>query len=85
MAALNAAGRASENFPIAPKVALTFQDQPPAENQAPTEGRPQDIVDALKRFRDAGATEMCFDIMTETLEVALETMDRFANEIRPKL
>ena len=38
-----------------------------------------------KRFEDAGATEFCFDIMTETLETALDTMNRFADEIRPKL
>lgn len=83
--ALEAEGRKADGFPIAPKVALTFQDGPPAEGQAPTEGRPQDIVDALKRFQDAGAVEFCFDIMTETLKVALDTLDRLANEIRPKV
>ncbi len=84
-AALEAEGRAAEGFPIAPKVALTFQDGPAAAGQAPTEGRPGDIIDALRRFRDAGATEFCFDIMTETLPVALDTMERFAQEIRDKI
>lgn len=84
-AALRKAGRNPEGFPIAPKVALTFQDGPASEGQAPTEGRPQDILDALKRFRDAGATEFCFDIMTETLPVALDTMERFAQEIRGRM
>ncbi len=84
-AALAAEGRPTDGFPIAPKIALTFQDGPPADGQAPTEGRPRDIVDALKRFQDAGATEFCFDIMTETLAVARDTMARFAEEIRPKL
>lgn len=83
--ALKAEGRKAEGFPIAPKVALTFQDGPPAEGQAPTEGRPQDIIDALRRFRDAGATEFCFDIMTETLPVALDTMERLAQEVRGKV
>ncbi len=83
--ALEAEGRLAESFPIAPKVALTFQDGPPRQGQAPTEGRPQDIIDALRRFQDAGAQEFCFDIMTETLPVALDTMDRFANDVRPKL
>ena len=82
-AALTAEGRPADGFPIAPKLALTFQDGPPAEGQAPTEGRPQDIIDALRSFQDAGATEFCFDIATETLDVALDTLDRFANEIRP--
>ena len=84
-AALTAEGRPADGFPIAPKLALTFQDGPPAEGQAPTEGRPQDIIDALRSFQDAGATEFCFDIATETLDVALDTLDRFANDIRPKV
>jgi probable F420-dependent oxidoreductase len=84
-AALEAEGRSAREFPVAPKVVLAFQDTPPGDGQAPTEGRPQDIIDALRRFRDAGATEFCFDIMPETLAVALDTMDRFANEVRPKV
>jgi probable F420-dependent oxidoreductase len=84
-AALEAEGRSATGFPIAPKIALTFQDSPPRDGQAPTEGRPQEIIDGLHRFRDAGATEFCFDIMTETLGVALDTLDRFANEVRPKV
>ena len=83
--ALEAEGRRSDGFPIAPKVALTFQDHSPGPGQAPTEGRPQDVIDALRRFRDAGATEVCFDIMSETLPVALDTMDRLAEEVRPKV
>ncbi|NKB55117.1 MAG: TIGR03619 family F420-dependent LLM class oxidoreductase [Alphaproteobacteria bacterium] len=84
-AALREAGRSSDGFPIAPKIALTFQDGPASAGQAPSEGRPQDIVDTLRRFRDAGATEFCFDIMTETLPVALDTMERFAQEVRDKI
>ena len=84
-AALEAEGRTGEGFPIAPKVSLTFQDGPPQAGQAPTEGRPQDISDALKRFRDAGATEFCFDAAAETEQVVLDTLDRFVQEIRPKL
>ncbi len=84
-AALEEAGRPADGFPIAPKIALTFQDGPAGAGQAPSEGRPQDIVDTLRRFRDAGATEFCFDIMTETLPVALDTMERFAQEVRDKV
>ncbi|MGH7334599.1 MAG: LLM class F420-dependent oxidoreductase [Candidatus Rokuibacteriota bacterium] len=84
-AALEAEGRSARGFPVAPKVVLAFQDTPPRDGQAPTEGRPQDVIDALRRFRDAGATEFCFDIATETLGVALDTLDRFANEVRPNV
>ena len=84
-AALEAEGRASEGFPIAPKVALTFQDGPPADGQAPTEGRPQDIADALKRYRDAGATEFCFDAPAESEQVVLDMIEQFVQEVRPML
>lgn len=84
-AALREEGRQADGFPIAPKVALTFQDGPASGGQAPTEGRVGDIVDALSRFRDAGATEFCFDIMTETQASALDIMERFAQEVRDKI
>ncbi|MFT4580914.1 MAG: putative F420-dependent oxidoreductase [Gammaproteobacteria bacterium] len=83
--ALEKAGRTREDFSIAPKIPLTFQSGPPGEGQASTQGRPQDIIDALKRYQDAGATEFCFDIMTETRAVALDTMSRFVQEVRPHL
>jgi probable F420-dependent oxidoreductase len=83
--ALEAEARVVEGFPIAPKVALTFQAGPAGTGQAPTEGRPQDIVDALRRYRDLGVTEFCFDIMTETLAVALDAMERLAQEVRGKV
>ena len=84
-AALAAEGRSVDGFQIAPKVALTFQDGPPAAGQEPTEGRPQDIVEALRRYREAGATELCFDIKTDSFADAMDSLDRFANEVRPKV
>lgn len=84
-AALGEAGREVDNFPIAPKIPLTFQDGPARGGQAPTEGPVQAVVDALKRYRDVGATEFCFDIMTETLPVLRDTMTRFSEEVRPHL
>lgn len=83
--ALAAEGRTIEDFQIAPKILLAFQDGPPSEGQPATQGRPQDIIDALKRYQDAGATEFCFDISPETASNAVEIMERFANDVRPKL
>ncbi len=83
--ALAEQGRSASGFPIAPKTALIFQDEPPAPGQEPTVGRPVDIIDALRRYQDAGATEVVFDIVPETLDQALETLDRFAADVRPKL
>ncbi len=83
--ALAAAGRADTDIPIAAKIPLTFQDGPAASGQFPSEGRSRDIADGLLRYRDAGATEFCFDILTETLTVAEDTMQRFTQEVRPLL
>jgi probable F420-dependent oxidoreductase len=83
--ALEKAGRTTSNFPIAVKVPLTFQDGPPMTGQCCTEGRPQDIIEGLKRYIEEGATEFCFDIMNETRVNALDTMSRFTQEVRPHL
>ncbi|MDF1722409.1 MAG: LLM class F420-dependent oxidoreductase [Minwuia sp.] len=78
-------GREAKDFPIAPKVTIVFQDGPAGDGEPPTHGRPQDIIDAIRRFEDAGATELCFDIVPETADNAVDTMNRFANEVRAKL
>ncbi len=78
-------GRDAKDFPIAPKVSIVFQDGPAGDGVPPTHGRPQDIIDSIRRFQDAGATEMCFDIVPETADNAVDTMNRFANEVRAKL
>jgi len=83
--ALAAAGRPGESLPIAPKLLLRFQGGPPADGQAATKGRPQDIIDALRRHQDAGATELCFDLDPETEAGALDTLERFVQEVRPEL
>ena len=70
---------------IAPKMTVTFQDTPPQKGQDLTEGRTQDIVDALRRFQDLGATDFVIDIKPETMEHALSTLEQFAQEVRSKL
>ena len=82
---LEAEGRKLEGFDIAIKFHLKFQDDPPAEEQSPTEGRPEDIVAGIKRFRDAGVNHCVFDYVPETPDQAIATMERFTKEIRPKL
>jgi len=64
---------------------VVFQAGPPSADQAPTMGRPQDIADALKRYRDLGASHFVLDVVPETRAVALDTMERFAQEVRPLL
>ena len=64
---------------------LVFQDGPATGEEAPTQGRPGDIVDAIRRYRDAGTSHMVLDFVPETLPTALDTMERFAQEVRPAL
>jgi probable F420-dependent oxidoreductase len=78
-------GRKLSDVRIAPKMTVTFQDTPPQQGQDPTEGRAQDILDTVRRFRDQGATDFVIDIKPETLPHALEVLERFATEVRAKL
>ena len=73
-------GRSLDGFAIAPKVALSFDDGPEA-----TQGTAQEIIDTIRRFEDVGATEINFDQKLERIDNATDLLDRFADEVRPKL
>jgi len=83
--ALEAEGRKLSDIGIAPKVPITFQDDLAGQSQDPTEGRPQDILEAVKRLQDTGATDLVIDLKPETPEQSRVVLDRFANEVRAKL
>ncbi len=76
--------RPHDSVDIAVKVPVVFDDNA-SDPDTPTIGTPQSIIDSLKRFQDLGASHFVLDIIPEKLQVALDTMDRFAEEIRPKL
>ena len=82
---LEEAGRAPESLEIAVKTPLVFQDGPPGSDDPLTQGRVPDIVDGLAKYRDAGSSHMVLDFVPETLATALDTMERFAQEVRPAL
>ena len=79
------AGRAPGSVEIAVKCPMIFQDRSPKGDEPPTQGRVADVADAIDRYRDAGASHFVFDFLPETLSVALDTMERFAQEVRPRL
>jgi probable F420-dependent oxidoreductase len=79
-----AEGKPAE-MPICPKIVLGFENGGRKPGQVPTEGSVQEIVDALKRYEDVGCDDICFDIMDESEGNALRSMERLADEIRPKL
>jgi probable F420-dependent oxidoreductase len=80
---VEAAGRPANAVQIAVKCPVVFQSGPPSGEQPPTHGRAMDIADAIKRYRDLGASHFVLDVVPETQAVALDTMDRFAQEVRP--
>jgi probable F420-dependent oxidoreductase len=78
-------GRAPERIRVAVKLPLAFQDGPPGEGQYYSEGRPQDIADTILRFRELGIEDFVFDFLPERRATALDALERFAQEVRPKL
>ncbi len=82
---LEANGRKRADVQIGVKTMLTFQDGPPGEGQMPTEGRPEEIIATLKRYQELGVDHMTFDYTPESMEQGLLTMERFVQEVRPKL
>ena len=78
-------GRRPEDVGIAVKTPVVFRDDPAGQDEPPTIGKPQAIIDALKRYQDLGSSHFVLDVVPEERQVALDTMERFAQEIRPKL
>jgi alkanesulfonate monooxygenase SsuD/methylene tetrahydromethanopterin reductase-like flavin-dependent oxidoreductase (luciferase family) len=48
-------------------------------------GSPPQVVDDIKRYHDVGVEQMIFDVLTNDVRLIEETMERFANEVWPKL
>ena len=84
-ACLEREGRQPGSVEVAVKCPVVFQSGPPREDQAPTCGRVDDIVAAFKRYRELGVAHFVLDVIPETLSQALDTMDRFAQEVRPRI
>ena len=82
---LDAEGRDRQSVKLAAKVPMVFNNEGPQPGMAPTIGRTQDIVDAIKRFHELGSEHFVFDVQPESRQSLLDTMERFAQEVRPKL
>jgi probable F420-dependent oxidoreductase len=78
-------GRDAGSVELAVKLPMVFRDEPASGDEPPTMGKPQAMIDGLKRFQELGASHFVLDVVPETRQVALDTMERFAQEVRPKL
>jgi len=80
---LDEAGREPDALEYAIKLPLVFNAE--LSGESPTHGTTSDIISALERYREAGADHFVFDLVPETLQTTLDTMDRFVEEVRPHL
>ena len=77
--------RAAKTLELTIKLPLVFQNSAPASDQFHTQGRPKDIISGIERYREAGVSHFVFDVVPETLDNALSTIEKFAQEVRPYL
>jgi len=81
---LDAESRHAKSIEIAIKLPLVVEDTS-SDPEFPTRGRPADIASAIERYRELGTQHFVFDLIPETVDCALTTMERFAQDIRPHL
>ena len=75
-------GRAPGSVKLCMKLPLVFQD---ALGEFPTQGTPGQIADGIGRYIEIGAEHFTFDFVPEKVDIALDVMERFAQEVRPRL
>ena len=75
-------GRAPGSVKLGVKLPLVFQDE---AGEFLTQGTPRQIADGIKRYIEIGAEHFTLDFVPEKVDNALDVMERFAQEVRPKL
>ena len=76
--------RNPESHALALKLPLVVENEA-SGTKLPTRGRPADIAAAIEGYRELGASHFVFDLVPEELTTTLDTMEQFAQEIRPRL
>ena len=67
---------------IGVKLPSAFRDGPGA---LATRGTPRQSADGIRRYVEASATHFTFDHVPERADVALDVVERFARDVRPRL
>lgn len=47
-------------------------------------GSSAQVVEYIQRYHDVGVQHMVFDVLTNDVPQIADTMERFANEVRPR-
>jgi len=76
--------RNPESLALALKLPLVVENEA-SGTKLSTRGRPADIAAAIEGYRELGASHFVFDLVPEELATTLDTMEQFAQEIRPRL
>lgn len=82
---LEEAGRSMSEITVAVKVFLAFQESVAGADRPPMQGRVVEIVDDIRRYQDLGVEHLVIDFAPETRAHALETMERFVQEVRGRV
>lgn len=75
-------GRTPGSVKLCVTLPVVFQDEP---GETLTQGNSRRIADGIKRYIDLGVEDFRLDFVPESVDNALEVMERFAQEVRPRL
>ena len=81
------AGRDPERLTVSTRVNnVAFGDSGDTVGRpAPISGTPQQMIDTIRRYADAGVSHIVLGIRGRDPETMLQTVRRFADEVRPKV
>jgi len=79
------AGRSMSEITLSVKPLLAFRESEAGAGRSPCQGSAGQIVDDIKRYRDLGVEHLVFDFAPENRAHALETMERFCQEVRGRV
>jgi len=79
-AMLAAAGRGHERFDVCLRILLKFS---PDAAPRPMTGPPAKVVEDLLAYHRAGVTHVVLDTVMDSAEGMMDTLERFATEVRP--
>jgi probable F420-dependent oxidoreductase len=81
-------GRKDEHFDVAPRLMLEFMDEPwerPVDQRRTCRGTASEIVEILRAYARAGATEVILDANSRDLDAVHRMLERLFSEITPEL
>ncbi|MBI1989844.1 MAG: LLM class flavin-dependent oxidoreductase [Betaproteobacteria bacterium] len=79
------AGRDPQSITISLRIVLNLGATATAADRRPFSGSPSQVADDIRRYAEVGVSHLVVDVMTSDPDTVNDAMDRFANEVRPRL